>query len=85
MPVLLFIWFINLWFAGIKGKIIDETRRYAEYFPNESIAFFEKGFKKNTYSYFIDRDKLNYPKFLIENVIPFVEAKLNIELNHNHL
>ena len=24
-----------------KGKIIDETRRYAEYFPNESIAYFE--------------------------------------------
>tara|TARA_B100001248_G_scaffold262498_1_gene258866 strand:- start:8568 stop:9473 length:906 start_codon:yes stop_codon:yes gene_type:complete len=68
-----------------KGKIIDETRRYAEYFPNESIAYFEQGFKKNTYSYFIDRDELNYPKFLIENVIPFVEAKLNIELNQSNL
>lgn len=29
MPVLLFIWFINLWFAGIKGKIIDDPIIFA--------------------------------------------------------
>ena len=29
-----------------KGKIIDETRRYSEYFPKQAIGFFDKGFKK---------------------------------------
>ncbi len=29
LPVLLFIWFINLWFAGIKGKIIDDPIIFA--------------------------------------------------------
>tara|TARA_X000000368_G_scaffold418455_1_gene418173 strand:- start:11066 stop:11992 length:927 start_codon:yes stop_codon:yes gene_type:complete len=68
-----------------KGKIIDETRRYVEYFPNEAIEFFEEGIKKNTYSYFIDKKELNYPYFLINTVIPYLEEKFNTQLNQSNL
>ena len=68
-----------------KGKIIDETRRYVEYFPNEAIEFFNKGMKKNTYSYLIDNKELNYPYFLINTVIPYLEEKFNMKLDQFNL
>ncbi len=68
-----------------KGKIIDETRRYVEYFPNEVIGFFSEGMKKNTYSYFIDKKDLNYPHFLINTVIPYLEEKFNMKLDQSNL
>ena len=68
-----------------KGNIIDETRRYAEYFPKESIQYFDRGLKKYIYSTFINTNKFDYPNFLLKDVIPFLETKFNIKLNKNNL
>ena len=68
-----------------KGKIIDETRRYAEYFPKESIKYFDSSLKKYIYSTFINTDKFDYPNFLLKDVIPFLETRFNIKLNKNNL
>ena len=68
-----------------KGKIIDETRRYAEYFPKESIQYFDSSLKKYIYSTFINTDKFDYPNFLLKDVIPFLETRFNIKLNKNNL
>jgi predicted alpha/beta superfamily hydrolase len=67
------------------GKILNSTRRYADYFPNESIVYFKDGLKKSIYSAFIDQENLNYPKFLASSLIPELENKLKIKLNKNNL
>ena len=67
------------------GKILNSSRRYADYFPNESIYYFEDGLKKTIYSTFIDKENLNYPKFLATSLIPELEDKLKIELSKNNL
>ena len=69
----------------VNGKIIDETRRYAEYFPNESIQYFDKGFKKNLYKSLIDKAELNHPDFIIKKLLPFLEAKFNTKLDKHNL
>ena len=68
-----------------KGKIIDETRRYSEYFPKQAIGFFNKGFKKSTYSFLIDKESLNYPEFLVNEVIPFIEGRFDVKLSSSNL
>ena len=68
-----------------KGKIIDETRRYAEYFPKESIQYFQNGLKKYIYKSFIDTKKFDYPNFIVNGVIPLIETKFNVVLNKNNL
>ena len=69
----------------VNGKIIDETRRYAEYFPNESIQHFDKGFKKNLYKSLIDKAELNHPDFIIKKLLPFLEDKFNTKLGKHNL
>ena len=69
----------------VNGKIIDETRRYAEYFPNESIQYFDKGFKKNLYKALIDKADLNHPDFITKKLLPFLEAKFNTKLGKHNL
>lgn len=69
----------------VNGKIIDETRRYAEYFPNESIQHFDKGFKKNIYKSLIDKAELNHPDFIIKKLLPFLEDKFNTKLGKHNL
>ena len=69
----------------VNGKIIDETRRYAEYFPNESIQHFDKGFKKNLYKSFIDKSELNHPDFITKKLLPFLEDKFNTKLGKHNL
>ena len=69
----------------VNGKIIDETRRYAEYFPNESIQYFDKGFKKNLYKSLIDKAELNHPDFIIKKLLPFLEDKFNTKLGKHNL
>lgn len=69
----------------VNGKIIDETRRYAEYFPNESIQYFDKGFKKNLYKSLIDKAELNHPDFIIKKLLPFLESKFNTKLGKHNL
>ena len=65
----------------INGNILDETRRYAEYFPKESIRYIDESFKRSIYSNFIDSRKFNYQDFVINKVIPAIETKFNIRLN----
>ena len=69
----------------VNGKIIDETRRYAEYFPNESIQHFEKGLRKNLYKSLIDKAELNHPDFITKKLLPFLEDKFNTKLGKHNL
>ena len=64
---------------------VDETKRYAEYFPKESIEYFDSSFKKRRYQEWINNNNLNYLEFLTEDVIPFVEEKFDITLNNKNL
>tara|TARA_B100000989_G_C19483736_1_gene446413 strand:+ start:466 stop:1386 length:921 start_codon:yes stop_codon:yes gene_type:complete len=64
---------------------VDETKRYAEYFPKESIPYFDSGFKKRRYQEWVNRNNLYYLEFLTEDVIPFVENKFDISLNNKNL
>ena len=64
---------------------VDETKRYAEYFPKESIPYFDSGFKKRRYQEWVNKNNLYYLEFLTEDVIPFVEDKFDISLNNKNL
>ena len=64
---------------------VDETKRYAEYFPKESIPYFDSGFKKRRYQEWVNKNNLYYLEFLTEDVIPFVEDKFDILLNYKNL
>ena len=64
---------------------VDETKRYAEYFPKESIPYFDSGFKKRRYQEWVNNNNLYYLEFLTEDVIPFVEEKFDISLNNKNL
>ena len=69
----------------INGNILDETRRYAEYFPKESIKYIDENLKRSIYSNFIDSQKFNYQDFVINKVIPSIEKKFDTELNRDNL
>ena len=69
----------------INGNILDETRRYAEYFPKESIKYIDESLKRSIYSNFIDSQKFNYQDFVINKVIPSIEKKFDTELNRDNL
>ncbi|MDC3164385.1 esterase family protein [Gammaproteobacteria bacterium] len=69
----------------INGNILDETRRYAEYFPKESIKYIDENLKRSIYSNFIDSQKFNYQDFVINKVIPTIEKKFDTELNRDNL
>ena len=69
----------------INGNILDETRRYAEYFPKESIKYIDENLKRSIYSNFIDSKKFNYQDFVIKKVIPSIEKKFDIKLTKYNL
>ena len=69
----------------INGNILDETRRYAEYFPKESIKYIDGNLKRSIYSNFIDSQKFNYQDFVINKVIPSIEKKFDTKLNTDNL
>ena len=69
----------------INGNILDETRRYAEYFPKESIKYIDEHLKRSIYSNFIDSQKFNYQDFVINKVIPSIEKKFDTKLNRDNL
>ena len=69
----------------INGNILDETRRYAEYFPKESIKYIDENLKRAIYSNFIDSQKFNYQDFVINKVIPSIEKKFDTKLNRDNL
>ena len=74
-------------YSAKKGNrfFVDETKRYAEYFPRESIPYFDSGFKKRRYQEWVNNNNLYYLEFLTEDVIPFVEDKFDISLNKKNL
>ena len=69
----------------INGNILDETRRYAEYFPKESIKYIDENLKRSIYHNFIDSQKFNYQDFVIDKVIPSIEKKFDTKLNRDNL
>ena len=69
----------------INGNILDETRRYAEYFPKESIKYIDENLKRSIYYNFIDSQKFNYQDFVINKVIPSIEKKFDTKLNRDNL
>jgi predicted alpha/beta superfamily hydrolase len=69
----------------VNGNILDETRRYAEYFPKESIKYIDGNLKRSIYSNFIDSQNFNYQDFVINKVIPFIEKKFDTKLNRDNL
>ena len=69
----------------INGNILDETRRYAEYFPKESIKYIDENLKRWIYHNFIDSQKFNYQDFVIDKVIPSIEKKFDTKLNRDNL
>jgi|TARA_A100001388_G_scaffold267197_1_gene241089 predicted alpha/beta superfamily hydrolase len=69
----------------INGNILDETRRYAEYFPKESIKYIDENLKRSIYHNFIDSQKFNYQDFVINKVIPSIEKKFDTKLNRDNL
>ena len=69
----------------INGNILDETRRYSEYFPKESIKYIDENLKRSIYHNFIDSQKFNYQDFVINKVIPSIEKKFDTKLNRDNL
>ncbi len=69
----------------VNGNILDETRRYAEYFPKESIKYIDGNLKRSIYSNFIDSQKFNYQDFVVNKVIPSIEKKFDTKLNRDNL
>ena len=56
----------------VNGNILHETRRYAEYFPKESIKYIDENLKRSIYSKFIDSQKFYYEVFVIYNVFHLI-------------
>ena len=67
------------------NTMIDDTKRYVEYFPKESIKFYNKSLRKNIYERYTNKEELNYPNFLAKTLIPFLEKRFEIQLNKSNL
>ena len=50
------------------GKLLDESKRYAEYFPKQAIKNFGFGFRKLAYQNFVDLEKFDYIKFFYKMI-----------------
>ena len=69
-----------------RGKsIIDETRRYIEFFPEEVIDEFDDGFRKFAYRRIKNLGGNDYKSFIVQYLIPFLEKKYNQKLNKNNM
>lgn len=66
-------------------QIFNETRRYAEYFPNETIEFLEGGIKKRLYRSYIGKEEQNHPSFIVKKLIPFLENKFQTNLDKTNM
>ena len=66
-------------------QIFNETRRYAEFFPNETIEFFDGGIKKRLYRSHIGKKEQNHPSFIVEKLIPFLENKFQTNLDKTNM
>lgn len=69
----------------VDSQIFNETRRYAEYFPNETIEFLEGGIKKRLYRSHIGKKEQNHPSFIVKKLIPFLENKFQSNLNKTNM
>ena len=54
---------------------LDNTKRYAEYFPKQSLKYFNKNFKTVLYNNFINRKRFDYLDFMMNELVPFIEKK----------
>ena len=69
-----------------RGKsIIDETRRYIEFFPEEVIDEFDDGFRKFAYRRIKNLGGNDYKSFIVQYLVPFLEKKYNQKLNKNNM
>ena len=66
-------------------KIFNESRRFSEYFPNETIEYFEDGMKKKLYKSLIGKKEFDHPNFIVQTLIPVLENKFNITLDKTNL
>ena len=67
------------------GKLLDESKRYAEYFPKQAIKYFGFGFRKFAYQNFVDLEKFDYIKFLEEELIPYLEDKFERDMSSKNM
>ena len=67
------------------GKLVDESKRYAEYFPKEAINYFGYGFRKFAYRNFVELERFDYIKFLEEELIPYLEDKFERDMNSKNM
>ena len=71
--------------ANISGDgFLGNTKRYAEYFPKQSLKYFNKNFKTVLYNNFINRKRFDYLDFMMNELVPFIEKKYNTNLNKNN-
>ncbi|RPH01772.1 MAG: hypothetical protein CBD13_001220 [Candidatus Pelagibacter sp. TMED153] len=63
---------------------LDNTKRYAEYFPKQSLKYFNKNFKTLIYNNFINKKRFDYLSFMVMELVPFIENKFNTSLNKNN-
>lgn len=66
-------------------SIIDETRRYIEFFPIEVIDEFDDGFRKFAYRRIKNLGGNDYKSFIVEYLVPFLEKKYNQKLNKKNM
>ena len=64
---------------------LDNTKRYAEYFPKNAIDFIDNPFERLGYRLIVDRKKNNYSRFVVEELIPTLESEFQIDLNQSNL
>ena len=77
--------FIAVHSANISGDgFYDNTLRYAEYFPKQSLEYFDKNIKTFIYKKFIDRKKFDYLSFIVNELKPFIENKYNVNLDKSN-
>lgn len=71
--------------ANISGDgFYDNTMRYAEYFPKQSLEYFDNNIKTFIYKKFIDRKKFDYLSFIVNELKPFIENKYNVNLDKSN-
>ena len=71
--------------ANISGDgFYDNTIRYAEYFPKQSLEYFDNNIKTFIYKKFIDRKKFDYLSFIVDELKPLIENKYNVNLDKSN-
>ena len=64
---------------------LDNTKRYAEYFPKNAIDFIDNPLERLGYRLIVGRKNNNYSKFVIEELVPTLERKFQVDLDQSNL